>query len=56
MIIAVVLPYSPFAPFFGLVPLPMPYWFWIIGFLLCYAVLTQLVKTAFAKKHGGDSQ
>jgi P-type Mg2+ transporter len=50
--IAVALPYSPLAPFFGLVPLPASFWPWILGFLACYAVLTQLVKSAFAKRHG----
>ncbi len=54
MAIAVALPYSPLAPFFGLVALPAGYWVWIALFLACYAVLTQLVKTAFAKRYQGS--
>jgi P-type Mg2+ transporter len=50
MAIAVILPYSPLAPFFGLVPLPGAFWLWIAGFLACYASLTQLIKTAFVRK------
>ncbi|HUX36955.1 MAG TPA: magnesium-translocating P-type ATPase [Rectinemataceae bacterium] len=48
MCAAVLLPYSPLAPFFGLVPLPLAYWGWIAAFLLGYSALTSLVKTAFA--------
>jgi Mg2+-importing ATPase len=53
MAIGVALPYSPLAPFFGLVPLPARYWLWIGGFLACYALLTQLAKTAFSRNRGG---
>jgi Mg2+-importing ATPase len=53
MAIAVALPYSPLAPFFGLVPLPGAYWPWIIAFLVCYAVLTHLIKSAFARRTKG---
>jgi Mg2+-importing ATPase len=49
MAIAVALPYSPLAPFFGLVPLPGRFWFWIAAFLVLYSVLTHLVKSAFAR-------
>jgi P-type Mg2+ transporter len=53
--IAVVLPYTQVAPFFGLVPLPGIFWLWIGGFLLAYGVLTHLVKTRFQKRFGGDA-
>jgi Mg2+-importing ATPase len=56
MAIGVVLPYTPFASFFGLVPLPAIYWAWIALFLLCYAVLTHLIKTAFAKAHTRENK
>ena len=56
MAIAVILPYSPLASFFGLVPLPATFWLWICGFLVCYAVLTHIVKMAFAKRHGGEAR
>jgi Mg2+-importing ATPase len=48
------LPYSPFAGSIGLVPLPYTFWFWIIGFLLIYSVLTHFVKVWFLKKYGGN--
>jgi Mg2+-importing ATPase len=53
MAIAAALPYSPLAPFFGFVPLPPAFWLWIGGFLACYAVMTQLMKAASAKRYGG---
>ncbi len=55
MAIAVALPYSGLAPFFGLVPLPGAYWFWILGFLVSYSVLAHLVKTRFAARKGGTA-
>ena len=48
------LPYSPFAAYFGFVPLPVSYWYWIGGFLLCYAFLTHHVKVWFHNKYGID--
>ena len=48
MAVAIALPYTPLAPFFGFVPLPARYWAWIAAFLLAYAILTHLVKTWFA--------
>ena len=48
------LPYSPFATYFGFVPLPVQYWYWIGGFLLCYSVMTHHVKVWFHNKYGID--
>jgi Mg2+-importing ATPase len=45
------LPFSPFAPVFGFTPLPAAYWPAIAGFLLCYAVLAHLAKTAFFARY-----
>jgi Mg2+-importing ATPase len=56
MAVAAALPYSPLAPFFGLVPLPGSFWYWIAGFLACYSVLTHIVKRAFARGHGGKDR
>lgn len=53
MAIGVWLPYSPFAPFLGLLPLPLIYWAWIAGFLGIYSVLTHIVKTWFFRKFEG---
>ena len=39
------IPFSPFGAAIGLTALPMSYFPWLVGILLCYCVLTQLVKT-----------
>ncbi|MGA2507411.1 MAG: magnesium-translocating P-type ATPase, partial [Chitinispirillaceae bacterium] len=52
MTIGAVLPYSPFARYFGLVPLPPVYWCWIAGFLLTYSVITHFIKTYVHRKLG----
>lgn len=52
MLMAIWLPYSPFADAFGFVPLPGIYWLWILGFLITYSVLTHNVKRWFFKKYG----
>jgi len=41
------LPYSPFASYLGMVPLPVSYWVWIVFFLTFYAILTSFVKNWF---------
>jgi P-type Mg2+ transporter len=50
-LIGAVLPFSPFASMFGFTPLPAAYWPAIAGFLLCYAVLAHLAKTAFFARY-----
>ena len=54
MAIGAWLPYSPFANYLRLVPLPGIYWLWIILFLVTYSILTHFVKVAFHNKHGID--
>ena len=54
MISGAALPYLPFGSYFGFVPLPAVFWVWIGGFLLCYSVLTHLVKVWFFRKYGID--
>jgi len=46
------LPYSPMAGALGLVALPPLYWLLLLGMLLCYILLTQVVKTWFVHKFG----
>ncbi|MDD2772821.1 MAG: magnesium-translocating P-type ATPase [Elusimicrobiales bacterium] len=48
------LPYSPFAAYLGMVPLPGIYWAWLAGFLIVYSVLTHYVKMWFYRKFGDD--
>ncbi|MCP3757372.1 magnesium-translocating P-type ATPase [Streptomyces sp. TBY4] len=46
------LPFSPLAASLGFVPLPMGYFPWLIGVLLAYCTLTQLLKTVYIRKFG----
>lgn len=43
------LPFSPLAPSLGFVALPASYFPWLIGVLLAYCALTQLVKTWYIR-------
>jgi Mg2+-importing ATPase len=43
---------SPLAPALGFVRLPPLYWLFLLGMLLAYVVLTQVVKTWFYRKFG----
>jgi Mg2+-importing ATPase len=52
MAIGIYLPFSPIAPALHLTALPMSYFAWLAATLLCYAILTQVVKTWFARKYG----
>jgi Mg2+-importing ATPase len=46
------LPYSPFGPTLGFVPLPGPYWPAVFLIILGYCVLAHLVKTWFVRRWG----
>ncbi|MBI5466016.1 MAG: magnesium-translocating P-type ATPase [Candidatus Kerfeldbacteria bacterium] len=50
--VGVWLPWSPLAYTLGLVALPPTYWFFLIGFIAAYFVLTQLVKRWFTRRYG----
>ena len=50
MAIGIFIPFSPFAAALKLQPLPMSYFPWLVGILLCYCLLTQVVKNWFIKK------
>ncbi|PWU09289.1 MAG: magnesium-translocating P-type ATPase [Verrucomicrobia bacterium] len=54
MVIGVWLPYSPFASFLGLVPLPALLWVWIAGFMVAYVALAHFVKTWFYRRFGDE--
>jgi Mg2+-importing ATPase len=43
---------SPLAGTLGFVALPPLYWLLLAGLLVCYVILTQLVKTWFYRKFG----
>jgi Mg2+-importing ATPase len=44
------LPFSPLAGALGLVALPPLYWLLLLGMLICYVTLTQLVKVWFIRR------
>ena len=44
------LPFSPVARFLGFVPLPWPFWPFLLLTLLCYVALTQVIKTWLIRK------
>jgi Mg2+-importing ATPase len=46
------LPFSPLAGALGFVPLPPTYWLFLLGMLVAYVLLTQVVKTWFIRKFG----
>lgn len=46
------LPFSPLAESLGFVALPASYFPWLIGVLLAYCTLTQLLKTVYIRKFG----
>jgi Mg2+-importing ATPase len=50
MVISAWLPYSPLAAMLGLVPLPWLFWPILLATLICYVVLTQLVKMWLIRK------
>lgn len=50
MLIGILLPFSPFAEALKMQPLPLSYFPWLIGILVSYCLLTQVVKNWFIKK------
>ncbi|MBZ5855546.1 magnesium-translocating P-type ATPase [Flavihumibacter profundi] len=42
---------SPLADTLGFVQLPLLYWVWLAGILICYVMLTQLIKNWFNRKY-----
>ncbi|GAA3968056.1 magnesium-translocating P-type ATPase [Mucilaginibacter dorajii] len=50
MLIGIALPFSPLAPALKLTALPLSYFPWLVGILLSYCLLTQLIKNWFINK------
>ncbi len=50
MAIGIWLPFSPLANALGFVPVPASFWPFVVGILLAYIVLTQIVKTWLIRK------
>ena len=52
MAAGIYLPFSPLGAHLGLVPLPASYFLWLIGILLSYCTLTQIVKHFYIRRFG----
>jgi Mg2+-importing ATPase len=52
MAFGIYLPFSSLGAHLGLVPLPLSYFPYLVGILLSYCVLTQLVKTFYIRRFG----
>ncbi|MDD2198085.1 MAG: magnesium-translocating P-type ATPase, partial [Bacteroidales bacterium] len=50
MVLGVIIPFTPLAAVLSMVPLPLVYFFWLIGILLAYSLLTQFVKNWYIKR------
>lgn len=53
MVIGIVIPFTSFGASIGLQALPLSYFPWLVGILLSYCVLTQLVKNWYIRKFSG---
>ena len=52
MAFGIYLPFSPLGSHLGMVPLPPAYFPWLVGILLSYCILTQVVKQFYIRKFG----
>ncbi|KQN53791.1 magnesium ABC transporter ATPase [Erwinia sp. B116] len=52
MVVGVLIPFTPLGSAFGLVPLPLSYFPWLLATLLGYCLLTQGVKTLYMRRFG----
>ena len=53
MVIGIVIPFTSFGASIGLQALPLSYFTWLMGILLSYCVLTQLIKNWYIRKFSG---
>lgn len=51
MVIGLAIPFTPLAGVLSLVPLPLAYFPWLIGILIGYSLLTQVVKNWYIRKY-----
>ncbi|EHM45866.1 MAG: magnesium-translocating P-type ATPase [Yokenella regensburgei] len=52
MAIGIYIPFSPLGTMVGLVPLPLSYFPWLVGTLLCYCLVAQGMKRFYIKRFG----
>jgi len=53
MAIGILIPYTAFGAKIGFVALPVSFFLWLIATLLCYCLLTQVIKQWYIRKFGG---
>ena len=53
MAVGILIPFTAFGRSIGLTALPLGYFPWLIGILLSYCILTQLVKNWYIRKFSG---
>lgn len=51
MVIALIIPFTPIAPLLKMQPLPFAFFPWLIGILVSYCLLTQLVKNWYIRHY-----
>ncbi len=52
MATGIAIPYTPIGSALGMVHLPLAYYAWLAAILVCYCLLTQLVKTWYVRRFG----
>jgi Mg2+-importing ATPase len=52
MTIGIYVPFSLYGQSIGLVPLPLSYFPWLVGILICYCLLAQSMKNWFIGRYG----
>ncbi len=52
MAVGCMIPFTSIGAAIGLVPLPYTYFFWLVGILFCYCLLTQSIKKLYIRKFG----
>lgn len=52
VVIGLIIPFTPIAGAIGMQPLPLAYFPWLIGILLAYALLTQVIKNWYIRRFG----
>lgn len=50
--VGTILPYTPFGKSLGMSAMPLSYFPWLIGMILCYMLLATFLKTMFRKRYG----
>ncbi len=52
LVLAIVLPFTPLRGLFGFVPLPVTFLLILVGFIICYLGLVELMKIWFYRRYG----